>query len=215
MNPPARPSQIKSAITDSGVIGIVRTSGAERAVALTREIWTAGIDVVEVALTTPGGLRAIETLATELNDANASGRIIGAGTVLDAATARLAVLAGARLLVTPTLVPEVIEIGQRYGVTTVIGCSTPTEMLRATTLGADLIKVFPATLWTPAILSDVLAALPQLECLPTGGVTPETAADWIRAGAVAVGIGAALTKADDPAGGVRALLAAIRQARTA
>jgi 2-dehydro-3-deoxyphosphogluconate aldolase/(4S)-4-hydroxy-2-oxoglutarate aldolase len=212
-------SQVKAAITDGGVVGIVRTTSADHAIALTREIWAAGIDVVEVALTTPGGLAAIETLAAETRNSEAGGgppggRIIGAGTVLDATTARLAVLAGAELIVTPTLMEEVIQVGHRYGVVTVVGCATPTEMLRATTLGADLVKVFPANLWTPALLADVLAALPQLECLPTGGVSPDTAADWIRAGAVAVGIGSALTKAADPAAGVRALLAAIRDART-
>ncbi len=203
------PYQVKSAIFDSGVIGIVRSDGAAKAVELSRTIWEAGVDVVEVALTTPQGLEAIETLAGEV-DVN---RIIGAGTVLDGATARMAVLSGAQLLVTPTLVEEVIEVGRRYGVLTAIGCSTPTEMLRATTLGADLIKVFPASLWTPKILSDVLAALPQLDCVPTGGVSPESAASWIKAGARAVGLGSALTKGDDPAASVRALLAAIKGAR--
>ncbi len=203
------PYQVKSAIFDSGVIGIVRSDGAAKAVELSRTIWEAGVDVVEVALTTPQGLEAIETLAGEV-DGN---RIIGAGTVLDGATARMAVLSGAQLLVTPTLVEEVIEVGRRYGVLTAIGCSTPTEMLRATTLGADLIKVFPASLWTPKILSDVLAALPQLDCVPTGGVSPESAASWIMAGARAVGLGSALTKGEDPAASVRALLAAIKEAR--
>lgn len=208
---PLTPSahQVKTAIIDSGVIGIVRTDGSAKAVELSRTIWGAGVDVVEVALTTPGGLEAIQTLAAEA----APGQIIGAGTVLDAATARLAVLAGATLLVTPTLVEDVIEVGRRYGILTAIGCSTPTEMLRATTLGADLIKVFPASLWTPKILSDVLAALPQLDLVPTGGISPDTAASWIAAGAKAVGLGSALTKGDDPASSVRALLDAIRQAR--
>jgi 2-dehydro-3-deoxyphosphogluconate aldolase/(4S)-4-hydroxy-2-oxoglutarate aldolase len=201
---------VKSAIIDSGVIGIVRTSSAAKAVGLSRTIWAAGVDVVEVALTTPQGLEAVATLAAEADD----GRIIGAGTVLDAATARMAVLAGAQLLVTPTLVKEVIEVGQRYGVLTAIGCSTPTEMLRATTLGADLIKVFPAGMWTPKILSDVLAALPQLDVVPTGGVSPESAASWIEAGARAVGLGSALTSGDDPAASVRAVLDAIAKVRS-
>jgi 2-dehydro-3-deoxyphosphogluconate aldolase/(4S)-4-hydroxy-2-oxoglutarate aldolase len=204
------PHEVKSLIVDSGVIGIVRTDSSIRAVELTRTIWDAGVAVVEVALTTPQGLQAIETLAAEVS----GGRVIGAGTVLDGATARLAVLAGAQLLVTPTLVEEVIEVGRRYGVLTAIGCSTPTEMLRARTLGADLIKVFPASLWTPKILSDVLAALPQLDCVPTGGVSPESAASWIKAGARAVGLGSALTKGEDPSASVRALLAAIQDARS-
>jgi 2-dehydro-3-deoxyphosphogluconate aldolase/(4S)-4-hydroxy-2-oxoglutarate aldolase len=126
----------------------------------------------------------------------------------------MAVLAGARLLVTPTLVEDVIEIGQRYGVATVIGCSSATELLRATTLGADLVKVFPASLWTPRALSDLLQALPQLECVPTGGIAPDEAADWIEAGAVAVGIGSGLTRGNDPAARVRTLLEAIERARS-
>jgi len=196
-------------IADTGVIGIVRSDSAARAVELARQLWQAGITVVEVALTTPDGLEAIR----ELNTAVPDDAVLGAGTVLDAETARLAVLAGARLLVTPTIVEGVIEVGQRYGVATVIGTSTPTEMLHAQTLGADLIKVFPASQWTPKTLSDVLAALPQLRCVPTGGIAPQDAADWIRAGAIAVGLGSGLTKGADPAAQVATLLAALRSAR--
>ena len=204
-------SEVAATIVRTGVIGIVRTGGAEQAVSLSRQIWQAGVSVVEVALTTPGALQALETLREEVSGE----QVLGAGTVLDAASARAAVLAGAQVLVTPTLVEDVIEVGRRYGVVSVIGCSTPTELLRATTLGADFVKVFPASLWSPAVLADVLAALPQLRCVPTGGVTPDTAADWIRAGAVAVGIGSALTKGDDPGERARALLSALRDARSA
>jgi 2-dehydro-3-deoxyphosphogluconate aldolase/(4S)-4-hydroxy-2-oxoglutarate aldolase len=154
-------------------------------------------------------LQAIETLSTEVT----GDRVLGAGTVLDATTARLAILAGARLLVTPTLVEDVIEVAQRYDVATVIGCSTPTEMLRATTLGADLVKVFPASLWSPRSLADVLAALPQLDLVPTGGISPDEAAGWISAGARAVGIGSGLTRGDDPAARVSTLLSSVRDAR--
>lgn len=210
MSEPMTAHLVKSAVVSGGVIGIVRTRSAEQAVSLARQIWRAGVDVVEVALTTPGGLQAIETLSADAGP----GQVLGAGTVLDGVTARLAVLAGARLLVTPTLSEQVIEVAHRYGVATAIGCSTPTEMLLATTLGADLVKVFPASLWTPRVLADVLQALPQLECVPTGGVTPEDAAEWIRAGARAVGMGSALTKGDDPAASVRALLSAVHDARS-
>ena len=203
--------EVAATIVRTGVIGIVRTGGAEQAVSLSRQIWQAGVSVVEVALTTPRGLQALETLREEMSGE----QVLGAGTVLDAASARAAVLAGAQVLVTPTLAEDVIEVGRRYGIVTVIGCSTPTELLQATTLGADFVKVFPASLWSPAVLADVLAALPQLRCVPTGGVTPDTAADWIRAGAVAVGIGSALTKGDDPGDRARALLAALRDARSA
>jgi 2-dehydro-3-deoxyphosphogluconate aldolase/(4S)-4-hydroxy-2-oxoglutarate aldolase len=203
------PSDTISLVTRSGVVGIVRTDSAARAVELSRQIWSAGVSAVEVALTTPGGLDAISELADDVPD----GCVLGAGTVLDGTTARLAVLAGAQLLVTPTLTEDVIETAGRYGAATVIGTATPTEMLRAQTLGADLVKVFPASQWTPKTLADVLQALPQLRCVPTGGVSPDTAADWIRAGAAAVGIGSALTKGPDPAAQVRALLDAVGSAR--
>lgn len=203
------PSDTVNLITRSGVVGIVRTDSAERAVELSRQIWAAGVPAVEVALTTPGGLDAIGELAGAVPD----GCVLGAGTVLDAATARLAVLAGAQLLVTPTLAEDVIDVAGRYGAATVIGTATPTEMLRAQTVGADLVKVFPASQWTPKTLADVLQALPQLRCVPTGGVAADTAADWIRAGAAAVGIGSALTKGPDPAAQVRTLLSAVRSAR--
>ena len=204
------PSAVTRVIADTGVIGIVRTDSAERAVELARLLWRAGVAVVEVALTTPGGLQAIR----ELNTAVPDGAVLGAGTVLDAETARLAVLAGARLLVTPTIVDDVVEVGRRYGAATVIGASTPTEMLHAQTIGADLVKVFPASQWTPKTLTDVLAALPQLRCVPTGGIAPQDAADWIRAGAVAVGLGSGLTKGTDPADRVATLLQSLRTART-
>jgi 2-dehydro-3-deoxyphosphogluconate aldolase/(4S)-4-hydroxy-2-oxoglutarate aldolase len=209
MAAPQGAREVTAAVVGSGVIGIVRSTSAERAVELSQQIWAAGVDVVEVALTTPQGLQAIETLSSEV----AGDRVLGAGTVLDATTARLAILAGARLLVTPTLVEDVIEVAQHYDVATVIGCSTPTEMLRATIRGADLVKVFPASLWSPRSLADVLAALPQLDLVPTGGISPDEAAGWISAGARAVGIGSGLTRGDDPAARVRTLLASLREAR--
>ncbi|QGN32132.1 bifunctional 4-hydroxy-2-oxoglutarate aldolase/2-dehydro-3-deoxy-phosphogluconate aldolase [Microlunatus sp. Gsoil 973] len=202
-------AEVTRTISETGVIGIVRTDSADRAVDLARKLWAAGVAVVEVALTTPGGLQALAELNLSLPD----GAVLGAGTVLDAETARLAVLNGARLLVTPTVVDGAIEIGRRYGVATAIGAATPTEMLQAHTLGANLVKVFPASQWSPKTLSDVLAALPQLRCVPTGGVAPEDAADWIRAGAVAVALGSGLTRANDPVAGVATLLRSVRSAR--
>jgi 2-dehydro-3-deoxyphosphogluconate aldolase/(4S)-4-hydroxy-2-oxoglutarate aldolase len=207
--PTMKPAETVRLIADSGVVGIVRTKERDRAVSLARQIWSAGVTAVEVALTTPGGLEAIAELSSEVPD----GGVLGAGTVLDAETARLAVLAGAQVLVTPTLVPGVIEVAQRYGAATVIGTATPTEMLQAQTLGADLVKVFPASQYTPKTLADILQALPQLRTVPTGGISPEAAADWIRAGAVAVGIGSGLTSGDDPATRVATLLASVQSAR--
>lgn len=206
---PSAASQVMETIVRSGVIGIIRTHDVDTAVFSVGRVWQTGLDVVEVALTTPDALLAIETLAGTA----ATGQVIGAGTVLGSANARAAVAAGARLLVTPTFEPDVIRIGQHEDVTTVIGCATPTEMLRATELGADAVKIFPASLWTPQVLRDLLQPLPHLRCVPTGGITPDSAPAWIRAGAVAVGIGAALTTTNDPAGQVRRLKDGIARAR--
>lgn len=210
MNAKPDSAEVTRLIIDTGVIGIVRSDSAGRAIELARQLWDAGVTVVEVALTTPGGLQALTELSTTVPD----GAVLGAGTVLDAETARLAVLSGAQLLVTPTIVEGVIDVGRRYRVATVIGASTPTELLRAQTIGADLVKVFPASQWTPKTLSDVLAALPQLRCVPTGGIAPQDAADWIRAGAVAVGLGSGLTRGSDPAAQVATLLESLRSARS-
>lgn len=204
-----QPAEVVDVVTDTGVIGIVRTDSFDRAIDLSRRLWSCGIRAVEVALTTPDGVKAIETLAADMPE----GAILGAGTVLDAQTARLAVHAGAQLLVTPTVVDGVVGVAQRYGAASIIGSSTPTEMLRAQTSGTDLVKVFPASSWTPGSLKDVLQALPQLRCVPTGGIKPADAADWINAGAVAVGLGSALTKGADPAAQTAQLLAGIRSAR--
>jgi 2-dehydro-3-deoxyphosphogluconate aldolase/(4S)-4-hydroxy-2-oxoglutarate aldolase len=139
-------------------------------------------------LTTPGAFKVIRHAVKAYPDA-----LIGAGTVLDAASARKAVSAGARLLVCPTLSADVIRTGHRYGAIVLPGCSTPTEMMAALEAGADAVKVFPADIWTPAGISGTRAALPQLPLVPTGGITVATAGEWIRAGAVAVGLGSTLT----------------------
>jgi 2-dehydro-3-deoxyphosphogluconate aldolase / (4S)-4-hydroxy-2-oxoglutarate aldolase len=181
--------QTMAAIADEQVIGIVRAARAEDAATSARTLIDAGLRVVEVSLTTPGALEVISGLVAEYGE----DVVIGAGTVLDPESARLAVLAGARLLLSPTLSTEVVQAGHRYGAVVVPACATPTEMLTALEAGADAVKLFPASLWSPADLLGVRQALPQLPCIPTGGVNPGNAASWIEAGAVAVGMGAALT----------------------
>ncbi|TYB53172.1 bifunctional 4-hydroxy-2-oxoglutarate aldolase/2-dehydro-3-deoxy-phosphogluconate aldolase [Nonomuraea sp. PA05] len=129
--------------------------------------------------------------------------LVGAGTVLDEAAARAAVEAGARFLVAPGLNPAVIRTGHRYGVPVFPGVATPTEIVRALEEGADAVKLFPASAVTPSWLRDVRAALPQTPAIPTGGVTLENAPDWIAAGAVACGMGSALTSGGAQAAGER------------
>jgi len=136
------------------------------------------------------------------------GFLLGAGTVVDAETARLAILAGAQFVVSPVLRPEMIEVCHRHDVAAIPGCFSPTEILTAWEAGADVVKVFPATSLGPAYFKDLRGPLPHIKLMPTGGVTIDNAADWIRAGAVAVGVGTALV---DPkavaAGDYRAITA--------
>ncbi|MGH3647695.1 MAG: bifunctional 4-hydroxy-2-oxoglutarate aldolase/2-dehydro-3-deoxy-phosphogluconate aldolase [Micromonosporaceae bacterium] len=195
-----------AAIRTEKVVGIVRADTAERARQAARAMLTGGLRVVEVALTTPGALDVIGELAAD----KADDVVVGAGTVLDAESARLATLAGATLLVSPSLCPEVIRTGRRYGAAVLPGCATPTEMLTALEAGADAVKLFPASLWTPEDLHAVRQALPQLPVIPTGGITPADAPRWIQAGAIAVGLGSALT-----AGGPDATADRVKQFRTA
>jgi len=179
--------EVSAAIAEAKVVGIIRTADAEAAVTAARAVAAGGIDVLEVALTTRDGIEALK----ELRDDDV---LLGAGTVLDAATARLACLAGARFLVTPAVLPEVIEAGHSHGVPVLPGAATPTEILTALRAGADLVKVFPAAQLGPGFVRAVRAALPQAPLVPTGGVDADNAAEWLAAGAVAVGCGGALTK---------------------
>jgi 2-dehydro-3-deoxyphosphogluconate aldolase / (4S)-4-hydroxy-2-oxoglutarate aldolase len=181
--------QIAERIAETGIVAIVRSASARDAEEISRTLVGAGIDALEVSLTTPGALGAIEKLANDLPEA-----LIGAGTVLDGPTARAAILAGARFLVAPSLQAEVIEMGHRYGVAVAPGCQTPTEIERALSAGADLVKLFPADQLGPDYLRAVLAALPQAPVIPTGGIDASNAAEWLDAGAVGLGVGGALTR---------------------
>ena len=181
------------------LVAIVRRDSREAAAADVEALLTGGARVVEVSLTTPGALSVVEQAAATAGP----DVVLGVGTVLSAADVRLAHLAGARLVVTPVLDPDVVRCARRYGVASVVGCGSATEMLTALSCGADAVKLFPASSWTPADLRGLLQALPQLPVVPTGGVTLEDAADWVAAGAVAVGLGSALTAGDVAQTGAR------------
>ncbi|KAB8182680.1 bifunctional 4-hydroxy-2-oxoglutarate aldolase/2-dehydro-3-deoxy-phosphogluconate aldolase [Nonomuraea phyllanthi] len=202
--------EIVQAVTEQRVFGIVRTTGPEEAVAAADAVLDAGLRAVEVALTTPRALAAVARLTERRPDA-----LIGAGTVLDGAAARAAVESGARFLVSPSLHPDVIRTGHRYGVPVFPGVSTPTEIVRALEEGADAVKIFPASTVSPSWLRDLRAALPQVPAIPTGGVTLDNAPEWIAAGAVACGMGSALTSGGPRAAAdrVTTLLTHLAQAR--
>jgi 2-dehydro-3-deoxyphosphogluconate aldolase / (4S)-4-hydroxy-2-oxoglutarate aldolase len=167
------------------VVGIVRRERATDAYDDAKALLTAGLSIVEVSLTTP---RAVDVIAKLARDTPA----IGAGTVLTIDEVERVADAGAGFVVSPILDFEVVAAARRRGLVTVPAAFTPTEMTSAVRAGADLVKVFPASTWSPAAIGDVLAALPTLPLVPTGGIGLADARDWISAGAVAVGMGSAL-----------------------
>jgi len=178
-------------IVACGVVAIVRLKSSEELGDVAAAIHAGGVDVIEFTVTTPGALEVIHEASRKFGDK----LVLGAGTVLDAETARSAIAAGARFIVSPNLRRETIVMCQRYGVASLPGALTPTEILTATEWGADLVKVFPATALGPRYISDVLAPLPQARLVPVGGVNAENTGAFIRAGACAVGVGSNLVEA--------------------
>lgn len=204
-------------IESGGVVAVIRLSDAGRLRAVAEALAEGGVRTLEVTMTVPGAVALIEDLASSMP----SEFLIGAGTILDAETARAVILAGARFLVSPVFKPGVIEMGHRYDVAVMPGCFTPTEILAAWEAGADVVKVFPATALGPGFFKDIHGPLPHVRLMPTGGVTRENAADWIRAGAVAIGAGTALVDPKAAAEGrfdaitanARHFIQAVQQAR--
>jgi 2-dehydro-3-deoxyphosphogluconate aldolase/(4S)-4-hydroxy-2-oxoglutarate aldolase len=191
--------EVLQRVADERFVAIVRRPTRGEAACDVEALLSAGARVVEVSLTTPGALSVVEqAVASAGPDV-----VLGVGTVLDPTDVRLAHLAGARLIVTPTFNPDVVRCARRYGVASVVGCGSATEMLSALSSGADAVKLFPASTWSPADLKGLLQALPQLPVVPTGGVSLATAADWVSAGAVAVGLGSALSEGDVAQTGAR------------
>jgi 2-dehydro-3-deoxyphosphogluconate aldolase/(4S)-4-hydroxy-2-oxoglutarate aldolase len=183
---------VTEAIERLGVVAVIRLKDATVLRAIVNALMTGGVRALEVTMTTP---RAIE-LITEIAPTLADGFLIGAGTVLDAATARQAIEAGAQFVVSPVLNPVIIDECHRQDVAVMPGCFSPTEILHAVDAGADIVKVFPATSLGPNFFKDLRGPFPHVKLMPTGGVTIDNAGEWIRAGAVAVGIGSALLPAD-------------------
>ena len=176
-------------IIETGVIPVVRATSADEAMRAIDAIREGGISVLEITMTVPGAVGVIEQLSKKYgNDV-----LVGAGTVLDPETARVCMLSGAQFVVSPALNVETIACCRRYGVAIMPGALTPTEVVQAWTAGADFVKVFPAgALGGASYLKALKAPLPQIELVPTGGVSLKTAADFIKAGASALGVGADL-----------------------
>jgi len=182
--------QVLARIEACGVVSIARVEDASQLIPTVEALKKGGVDVFEVTMSVPGAIDVIRDIVKAL----APDVLIGAGTVLDGETARAALLAGAEFIVTPALKPEVIAVGRRYGNVVTAGALTPSEILAAWEAGSDVVKVFPARSMGPEYIRDVRAPLPQIPLMPTGGVNVDNAADYIKAGAVALGMTALLDK---------------------
>jgi 2-dehydro-3-deoxyphosphogluconate aldolase/(4S)-4-hydroxy-2-oxoglutarate aldolase len=175
-------------IRETGIIAIIRAKSSDQLIAAAGAIKAGGVRVIEVTMTTPGALSVIETARKKYGDEV----LFGAGSVLDSETARAAILAGADFIVAPTLNLNMVALCNRYSIPVMPGCYTPTEALTAWEAGADMIKLFPASVGGADFVKAILAPLPHLEIVPVGGVNLDTVADFIRNGAAALGVGSSL-----------------------
>ena len=184
-------ADITHAIEAMGVVAVIRLKDSAKLRGVVDALAEGGVRALEVTMTVPRAVDVIRDLAPTLPP----GFLLGAGTVVDVETAKAVIDAGARFVVGPVFRPDVIRACHDRDVPAMPGCFSPTEILSAHDAGADIVKVFPATVLGPQFLKDVRAPLPQVKLMPTGGVTLDNAGDWIRAGAVAVGVGSALVDA--------------------
>ncbi len=185
-------SEVIETIRAVGLLPVLRADSPEQALAIAHALDAGGVTVLEVTMTVPGALTVIERLIAEKGDSI----LVGAGTVLDAETARAAMLAGAQFIVSPALNLATVEICRRYSVAVFPGALTPTEVLAAWQAGADAVKVFPASAMGGAkYLKALKAPFPQIDLIPTGGVSLANAREFLEAGALALGVGGELVDA--------------------
>jgi 2-dehydro-3-deoxyphosphogluconate aldolase/(4S)-4-hydroxy-2-oxoglutarate aldolase len=175
-------------VHQTGIVAVIRAASGQRLAEVAEALAAGGVDVMEVTFTVPRAHQMLEQVAQRL-----AGKILlGAGTVLDPETARIAILSGAEFIVSPTLNLDVIRLCRRYDKLVMPGAFTPTEVLAAWEAGADVVKIFPSDVTGPAYLKALAGPLPQIRLMPTGGVNLETAAAFLRAGAFALGVGGSL-----------------------
>jgi 2-dehydro-3-deoxyphosphogluconate aldolase / (4S)-4-hydroxy-2-oxoglutarate aldolase len=182
--------QVLSRITESGLVAIVRAENSQNATRIVEACADGGATAIEVTFTVPGAAAVIEDLVKR---SAARDIAIGAGTVLDPETARIAILAGARFIVSPALNIETARLCNRYQIPYLPGAGTIGEILAAMESGADIVKIFPGEALGPAFVRAARSPLPQASLMPTGGVTIDNAVEWIAAGCVALGVGGSLT----------------------
>lgn len=200
--------EVVQQIRASGLVAVVRANTPEQARRITEDCLEGGVQAIEMTFTVPFAHRVLEEIARDYGDRI----LLGAGTVLDPETARIAILSGAQFIVAPHFNPETVRLCNRYRVAVMAGILTIREAVEALESGVDVLKLFPGGLFGPAFIKDIHGPLPYAPIMPTGGVDISNAGDWIRAGAVAVGAGTALTKGDVKAN-ARAFLDEIRKAR--
>lgn len=181
---------ILNRIEKVGIVAVVRAENSEEAKKIALACMKGGVDSIEITFTVPGAQKVIEDLAKEFGDS----LLIGAGTVLDSETARVAILAGAKYIVSPAFDLDTAKLCNRYQVPYMPGCMTLTEMIKAMEAGADIIKVFPGSAFGPDIIKAIKGPLPQAVLMPTGGVSLDNVGQWIKNGCIAVGVGGNLTK---------------------
>lgn len=178
-------------VEETGIVAVVRAENAEKALKITEAVKKGGIEAIEITMTVPGAVDVIKQITDEYSRDEI---LIGAGSVLDAETARACILAGAEYIVSPSLDEETIAMCNRYQKAVMPGAMSVTEVVKAMKYGADIVKIFPATLFGPKIIKAVKGPLPQAPLMPTGGVSLDNVKDWIKAGSFAVGVGSSLSK---------------------
>lgn len=182
--------QIITRIQESGIVAVIRAENAEKAKRIVDACIEGGVPAIELTFTVPMAHKVIEELATIYSPEDI---ILGAGTVMDAETARIAMLSGANYIVAPYFDPETVKMCNRYRMAVMPGVMSATEAVHAMEAGADILKVFPGDAFGPSNIKALHGPIPQAKIMPTGGVDVNNVADWIRAGAVAVGAGSSLT----------------------
>ncbi len=182
--------QVMLKMCEGGLVAVVRAKDSEQAIKIAEACKAGGVAGIEITFTVPGADQVIRDLAAKYKNGEI---LLGAGTVLDAETARIAILAGAQFIISPAFNEDVIRMCNRYRVLCIPGVMTIREAIMAMEAGADLLKVFPADLYGPTIIKDILGPLPYAKLMPTGGVSVDNAKEWVKAGVVAMAAGSSLT----------------------
>ena len=183
--------KIVQGLVDSGVVAVIRAESKEQGIKIIEAVKKGGIKALEITLTVPGAVDIIKEIVEQYKGEDV---IIGAGTVLDSESARACILAGAQYIVSPCFDAETMKLCNRYCVPMMPGIMTPKEAVTALEAGADILKVFPGNLFGPSVISAFRGPIPQGNYMPTGGVDLDNVEEWIKNGAIAVGVGSVLTK---------------------